>query len=154
MVAHGTQSVVLLRAGLRTCALPLMSVVETMRPLPVVPVADTPAPVRGLAVIRGQPTPVIDLNQLLGSSEALADGRFVLLRVGERRVAVAVDEVLGVRDVAAEQLAAVPPLLQAAEAIPATAIGVRDRQLLVLLEAGRIVPDDWWQLLADGKPTA
>jgi purine-binding chemotaxis protein CheW len=40
-----------------------------MRPLPIKPIAGTPGFVRGVSIIRGAPTPVIDLKALLDNSE-------------------------------------------------------------------------------------
>ena len=54
--------VLIVMAGARACAIPLDYVAETMRPLPIEPVAGTPGFVRGVSVIRGAPTPVVDLK--------------------------------------------------------------------------------------------
>ena len=43
------------------CALPLEHVSETMRPLPVEPIAGVISPVAGVAIIRGGPVPVVDV---------------------------------------------------------------------------------------------
>ena len=71
-------------------------VAETMRPLPIQPLADMPALVRGVSIIRGEPVPVVDLAGLLGQTES-AIGRFVVVRVEERKVALAIGEVIGVK---------------------------------------------------------
>jgi purine-binding chemotaxis protein CheW len=73
----------LTRVGARLCAVPLAHAVETMRLLPVSPLADAPPFVRGLAIIRGQAVPVVDLGALLGEP-AVAVTRLVLVRVEER----------------------------------------------------------------------
>lgn len=51
----------LVRFAAHTCALDLAQVVEIMRPLPIERVAGAPDLVRGLAVIRGVPVPVVGL---------------------------------------------------------------------------------------------
>ena len=51
----------LFHVGASVCALRLEDVGETMRPLPVSPLPETAAFVLGLAIVRGAPTPVIDL---------------------------------------------------------------------------------------------
>jgi chemotaxis signal transduction protein len=61
--------VLVVMVGTRACAFPLHHVAETMRPLPIQPVAGTPSFVRGVSVIRGTPTPVVDLKALLENSE-------------------------------------------------------------------------------------
>src|SRR5207249_3999514 len=95
------------------CALPLMHVIETMRPRPIEPVACALSFVRGISIIRGAPTPVVDLGALLGTSDG-APGRFVTLRLAGRQVALAVDAVVGVREFDALTLQKLPPLLAGA----------------------------------------
>jgi chemotaxis signal transduction protein len=45
----------------RLCAVPLSHVIEIMRPLPVEPISSVPSFVQGISIIRGIPTPVVDL---------------------------------------------------------------------------------------------
>ncbi len=68
------------------CALPVVHVEETMRPLPIGPLAGAPDFVAGLSIIRGRPTPVVDTGALLGARDAATPRRLVVLRLGERRV--------------------------------------------------------------------
>ena len=76
-----TSPVFVVMAGTRVCAFPLHYVAETMRPLPIQPVAGTPDCVRGVSVIRGTPTPVVDLKALLDNGENCPSyGRFVTLK--------------------------------------------------------------------------
>jgi len=131
------------RVAARLCALPLAHVVETMRPLPVEAVTGAPHFVRGLAVIRGVPVPVVDTAHLLGAQATSAD-RFVTVVVGERRVALAVDSVLGVREVPADSLHQLPPLLHDAGADVVAEIGLLDAELLLVLSSARLLPDDSW----------
>src|ERR1039458_3558579 len=91
-------TMLLCRVHGRRCALPLEHVVETMRPLPIGPLAGAPPGVSGLAVIRGAPVPVVDLSRLFSSDVGyieVAPTRFVTVRVGQRVVALAVDRVEG-----------------------------------------------------------
>src|SRR5580658_8674545 len=80
----------------RRCAFPIHYVIETMRPLPSEPVPGAPGFVDGLSIIRGGPVPVVDMARLLGS-DAGQPSRFVCIRTDHGTVALAVDEVLGVR---------------------------------------------------------
>ena len=138
-MANGSERVLLCRAGGMLCALPLAHVVETMRPLPVEAIGSSPACVRGLALVRGEPTLVVDLARLLGARES-APRRFVSLRTGTRTVALAVDEVVGTRALSREELRALPPLLREAELDSLAAITRHDAELLAVLECGQIVP--------------
>ncbi|HEY2744390.1 MAG TPA: chemotaxis protein CheW, partial [Polyangia bacterium] len=92
------------RVGARLCAVPLTHARETMRMLPIEPLAGAPPFVLGLAIIRGQAVPVIDLGALIGGGGAPA--RLITLNVGERSVAIAVDAVVGVQRLEGATLAA------------------------------------------------
>jgi purine-binding chemotaxis protein CheW len=127
------------RAGTRLCALPLAAVVETLRPLAVEPVAGAPAFVAGLALLRGVPSPVVDLARLLGDEDAGPAARWVTVRAGERRVALAVTAVEGVRALDGAALGATPPLLADARADAVAAVGRLDRELFLVLDAARVV---------------
>jgi purine-binding chemotaxis protein CheW len=132
--------VLICRTGRRRCALPIEAVIETMRPLPLEPIAGAHAAVLGVAVIRSQPTVVVELGRLLGG-DAAAASRFVTIRTGPRTVALAVEEVIGVEALAEDALHALPPLL-AASSSAVVSLGNVDRELLVVLEASRLVPEE------------
>lgn len=122
-------------------AIDLAYISEIMRPLPVSPLADMPAFVAGIAVIRGAPTVVVDAGALLVDAGERQWTRFVALRTSGGPVALAVEEVLGVRALDVVGLRALPALLSLVRTETVAAIGIRDRELLVLLDAARIVPE-------------
>ena len=141
--------VLVVMLGARACAFPLQHVAETMRPLPIEPIAGTPGFVRGVSVIRGLPTPVVDLKALLENSDnSPSFGRFVTLKYDARRVVIGVDSVVGLRNLDAAQLGELPPLLQDVTADLIDLFGTLDAQLLLVLHAARIVPDEVWSTLA------
>lgn len=129
----------LCRAGARLCALPLANVVETMRMLPIEPIVGAPRSVLGLCPIRGAPVPVVDLQVLFAEPESPRQ-RMVTLKVGGRIVALAVDSVLGVRSLAADASARLPPLLGEAAGDIVSAIGMLDTEFLLFLNSVRIAP--------------
>jgi purine-binding chemotaxis protein CheW len=139
--------VLIVEAQAAACALPLTHVFETMRPLPIEPIACALSFVRGISLIRGAPTPVVDLGNLLGTSDG-DPGRFVTLRLGHRQVALAVDAVRGVRVLDALTLQKLPPLLDGVSKEIVEAIGVLDEQMLIVLQAGWQLPDEVWQAVA------
>jgi purine-binding chemotaxis protein CheW len=146
--ASGSDVCLLCRAGSLLCAIPLEHVSETMRPLPVSPVAGMPSFLLGLSVLRGSPVPVVDAARLLGAAiVASRPGRFVSLRLGRRQAALAVDGVIGIRALTRESLEAVPPLLADASCEMVEVLGSLDAELLVVLRSGRIVPDSLWTAL-------
>lgn len=136
-------SVLICQVGGLRCALPVEHVIETMRPLRCEPLAGAPEGVQGAAIVRGAAVPVIDAGRLLGGP-AVAASRWVLLRLGERRAALAVGEVLGVRRLEGAALAAMPPLLSGAASEVAGAMGRLDGELLVVLRGGRLVDESTW----------
>jgi purine-binding chemotaxis protein CheW len=136
----------LCRVGRRLCGLPLGHVVETMRPLPIEPLADAPPFVLGLSLIRGAPVPVADIGVLFGEPEPRPQ-RMVTLDAGGRLVALVAEAVLGVRAIDAATSSDLPPLLQAAASSLVTAVGTLDAELLLFLHTARIVPET---LLAAG----
>jgi purine-binding chemotaxis protein CheW len=118
-----------------------------MRPLPVEPIPGVPSFVQGVSVIRGIPTPVVDLGAVLGSPRERTE-RFVTIRVGEKQVALSVNAVLGVRDLdTIMTIRELPPLLQRALKDVVEMIGTLDQQVLMVLQTGWELPDAVWQAL-------
>jgi purine-binding chemotaxis protein CheW len=138
----------IVRASSRAFAIPIPYVVETMRPLPIDPIAGVPTFLLGLSVIRGAPVPVVDLGAVAGLGRGGTVSRFVTLRLGERRVALAVGAVVGMRDLVGVGVGEMPPLLREASADVIEAIGVLDAQLLLVLRASRLLPEEIWQKLS------
>ena len=140
--------VVLVRTRHRIYALSLENVVEIMRPLPTAAVPGMPAFLCGLALIRGEPVPVVDLGAFFDEEpDGDKQQRFVLLKIDRRRAALAVEAVLGVFRLEQSLRQELPPLLQGANADIVTAVSVRDRQILLVLQATQLVPDAVWREL-------
>lgn len=136
----------LCRAGSALAALPVEQVIEIMRALPLEPIAGAPAAVLGLSVIRGAPTPVVDVGRMVGGAATQAT-RLVTVDVAGRSVALAMTDVIGISAIAAAAFAQLPPLLQNAAEDAVAAVGTLDSELLVFLRASRLVPDDVFALL-------
>jgi len=135
------------------CAFPLEHVEETMRPLAVERIAGVPSFVQGLAVIRGVPTPVVDLASVL-SGDASHPTRFVTVKTGTRLIALAVDAVVGVIEIPPDAVEVLPPLFQRNGLDAISAIGVLDADLLLVLQSTRLVPDDVWATIQSGDSAA
>lgn len=133
----------LCRAGSHLCALPLAHLIEVMRPLPVEPLADAPAFMHGLSVIRGTPVPVLDLGRLLGQTKS-SPTRLVTVRAGGRVLALAVTEVMAVRREDQIGPHAPVPLLREVARESVSTIGALDSEALFFLEELRV--------LAEGVP--
>lgn len=150
----GSLRLLVCRVGSRVCALPLEHVAEIMRPLPVEPLANMPGFVEGLALIRGRPIPVVDAGRLLGApTDERAITRYVAIKLGERSVALAVDAVVGVRNVEERALLELPALLRETDSELVSALGRLDADLLLVLEHTRLLPDATWQMLLEARST-
>jgi len=136
----------LLRAGVYLVAFPLSAVVETMRPLPVRPAPGAPPFVRGIAIVRGEPLPVIDLGAFLtktpASGEPPAESRFVTVKSGARRVSLQVSAVVGIRAIDVDTLTAAPPLLSQALPEQVERLGVLDGETLAVFGTARLLPEE------------
>jgi len=141
-------TVLVFRFGGRIGAVPAELACETMRPLPVENLPAAPSFVPGLALIRGVPTPVVDLAALVGAAERVEPGRFVTVKAGARQVALAVDSVAGLRTLPRERLAELPALLAEAATGGVAAVGALDGELLAVLDCARLVPDRVWSAVA------
>jgi purine-binding chemotaxis protein CheW len=119
-----------------------------MRTLPIQPVPVAPPFILGLSVIRGEPVPVVDLGRLLGFPEEPRTDRLVLLRVGDRRAALAVEAVIKIVSDSALDRRALPPLLRGAGEQTVAAVSALDHEFLTILEAAHLVPEEVWSSLA------
>lgn len=143
----------LFRVGSRRCAIPLARVVETMRPLAAMPLPRCPAWIGGLAMVRGHPTPVVDVARLLGVQQD-APSRWVTLTTGNGTMAMAVGEVEGVMALALDAAAPLAPLLKGVAADVIEAVAVLNAELLLLLNHAHWVPEDVWaQRASEVTPT-
>lgn len=140
------------RCDLRLCALPVEHIQETMRSLPIEPMPDMPVFLLGVSIIRGAVVPVIDVACLLGSDNAAVHAprapyaRFITLKLGARRVAFAVDDVIGVRSLGM-LTAEISPLLDAADTGVIETMGILDAELILILQAAHVISDAAWAAL-------
>jgi purine-binding chemotaxis protein CheW len=134
------------RAQAYLCALPLELVIEAMRPLPIEPIAGVPAFVRGMSIIRGEPTPVIDLALLLGAPREMP-WRFVTIRVAGKQVALSVGAVAGIFELDPRDMGRLPPMLRGASTEFVEAIRILDEQFLFALRSGWELPAEVWEAM-------
>ena len=152
--AHEDGGFLMCRIGSLVGALALKDVRETMRPLPVVPLAGAPSYVLGLAIVRGFPVPVVDASRLLNSTASASPSRFVSLRLGERTASLAVDAVLGTRSLSRGALSESSPLVKQLGSEFVSTMGALDAQLLLVLETARMVPDTVWNAIQAAEAAA
>ncbi|HEX3861004.1 MAG TPA: chemotaxis protein CheW [Stellaceae bacterium] len=141
-VGANPQMWLLCRAGTRLCALAITHVVETMRMPPLEPFLEAPDFIAGLAVVHGDAVPVIATAQLLGGEKEDHPQRLVTIDVGSGRlVALAVTEVIGVHAIASELQRELPTLLRDAAHEAVQALQVRDNELMLFLNGGKLIPE-------------
>ncbi len=139
----------LVRVSSAVCAIPLSQVIETMRPLQVSPISDAAGFVCGVALIRGMPTPVVELAALFHTDRQVSSGRFVTVRSGGRAIALSVETVIGVAELDTSDVSAMPPLLKSARTEAIEAIGSLDAELLIMLQTAKLVPESVWKTIAN-----
>ncbi|MFZ1990435.1 MAG: chemotaxis protein CheW [Alphaproteobacteria bacterium] len=127
------------RTAGHVAALPISHVVETLRALPIESVSGAPPHVIGLSIIRGAPTAIVDTALLFGR-EPTKHQRTVVVRVGERTIGLAAEEILGARAIGSEALERLPSLFGNVESV--SAVTIRDEMLVFVLEAARIISDE------------
>ncbi len=151
MTTSPPRRALLVRSGVRICALPIERVVETLRPLAIEPLTDLPAIVRGVAVVRGQPVPVVELERFLSGTSSERVRRWVVLRLGTRRLVLTVDDVVAVAEIGGDRPG---PLLASACGAAVESLAAVDRELLLFLDASRVVPEGAWRVLAAAEQRA
>jgi chemotaxis signal transduction protein len=70
----------------------------------------------------------------------------VTVKAGSRRVALSVGAVLGIAEVPADAVEALPPLLRQAGDEVIASVGALDADLLLVLSATRVVTEEVWAL--------
>jgi purine-binding chemotaxis protein CheW len=147
------ESALAFRADRHLVAMRLGYVTEVVRPLPVEPLAGVPPFVRGFCVLRGVATPVVDVRVLLGGEPAAAERprRFVGTSTDRSTVALAVDEVIGIRDLPLDLLYDLPSAFAPQICESVAAVGAEP---MLLLSSARVVPDSVWAVLTgvDAEP--
>lgn len=134
-----TMTVLLCRVADLHCAIPGARVIEVTRRLAIDLFAGMPSFILGLSIIRGMPVPVVDASNLFNAASSQG-AYFVTIDVAGRPVALAVDEVIGLRRIAEDTLAPLPPLLRSIADDAVAAIRARDGDLLLVLDTARLVP--------------
>lgn len=107
--------------------------------LRIEPVANAPAFVSGVCILRGETVPVVDAAVLLGAAGA-QPSRLLVIDVAGRRVALAVEACEGLRRLDPQALRSMPPLLREAAGDAVSQVGVLDGELLEALDAARVLP--------------
>jgi purine-binding chemotaxis protein CheW len=126
------------RVAGQLCALPVVQVIEVLRPPEDLALEAEDPGLLGMVTLRGAATAAFDLARLLGlraGDQRATAGRLVSVRMQPHPVALLVDEVIGVRALHPASFARID-LPGARERV----MGRFDAQLVQLLETSGIVP--------------
>jgi len=116
----GQLELVAIEVGGQRWALPLSAVERAIPMVEISPLPQAPTGVRGAINVHGEPVPVLDLDLRSGRAprEHGTRAKLLLARTATRRVALPVDEVLGVVEVARSAIGPAP------DSIPAPVAGI------------------------------
>lgn len=141
--------VLLFTVGRQRCALPLDDVSEVLRSQPLTSHDLLPSGVLGTSVIRDRPTAVVDAGLILAGTPSTGT-RWVLLRCGDRAVALAVDAVSGTVASSDQSWTKAPALIsgpsprddEVVDSNPLVrALGILDSELVQLLSGIRVLAE-------------
>ncbi len=140
-------SALIVTAGSHLCAFALRRVREVMRPQPVQPLSTSFPFMEGVAMIRGEPTPVLNLARLLGDAQPPPPERLVTVDVGPRSVAMAVGSVRAIRALDLESVRDLPPLLRDSDSEQIERLALLDTEFVAMLSEAKLVPEALWREL-------
>ena len=100
-------------------ALKLSAVERVVRAVDITPLPKAPEIVLGVINVQGQVVPVVDIRRgmRLPARDLTLDDQFILARTSRRLVALAVDAVVGVRDLAQSEMVNAEQVVPSAEYI-------------------------------------
>ncbi|MBI2601726.1 MAG: chemotaxis protein CheW [Deltaproteobacteria bacterium] len=151
-VGTGAETLVLcVQSENNICAIPVRDISEIMRPMPREVLPDSPHFVIGMSVIRGRPVPVVDFSSLIGLKRSSQFGKYVVLNLESRKVALAVENVLGIKNLSLEFMEKLPPLLQNVHPDIISAIGTLDEDFLILIQTPKLVSIDAWEKICSNE---
>ncbi len=135
----------------RRCALPLARVERVLRAVEITPLpsAKLPPPVRGVVNVHGTVTPVFDLREARTHEQVSESEQMILVALREdRRALLLCDDVEGVREVGAEDIASSGAML------PETLAGRGDvltieGNLVYVNDLDAVLEQGAWQQLED-----
>lgn len=144
MTATAAQTqIVTFRLGHELFAADIFSVERVLRYTPPTPVPNVPAWIEGVIDYQGRVVPVVNLRRRFELPDAVpADGRILVLTVGDEWVAATVDGVLDVTALDASRLAPPPALFRGLAASYVRGIVRRGERLAVFLDVARLFSTD------------
>ena len=128
------------RVGQETFGVPIASVQEILRPLPVTPVPGAPPHVEGVINLRGRIVSVVDLRKRCGApAESHRRNRIVVAETEGRRIGLMVDSASEVLRIAENTIE--PPASVFGEAEPGFVTGMAKlaNRLVILVDLAKLL---------------
>lgn len=128
------------RVGQETFGVPIGSVQEILRPLPVTPVPGAPPHVEGVINLRGRIISIVDLRKRCGApAEPQARNRIVVAETGGRSIGLMVDSASEVLRIAENSIE--PPASVFGQAEPGFVTGVAKlaNRLVILVDIAKLL---------------
>lgn len=126
--------------GTEEFAIPILSVQEINRMMPITRVPKSPPFVEGVINLRGKIIPVVDLRKRFGLAAPADsnDNRIVVVEVAKRVIGFTVDRVNEVLRIQAGIVEPPPPMVRGIESEYVEGVGKLDDRLLILLDLSRL----------------
>ena len=131
-------------------AMPLAQVEQALRMVSLVHIPDAPPWISGLINFHGHVIPVINLRMRLAQPQRAVqlDDRLIVVRGNGLKIAFIVDDVSEVLEIPKERMASPPDVVS--ESGPLKAVFQQDEDLILVLDAHRLMPSDEEALLLKG----
>ena len=123
-------------------ALPLLAVVKVIHAVEIRHLPKAPEIITGIINVKGRIIPVADMRKRFGlvAREIDPDDRLIITDTGKRQVAILVDTVTGIRDLAPRQIAVAKETLPFAEHL--RGVAKIDGELILIYDLDRFLSLD------------
>jgi purine-binding chemotaxis protein CheW len=148
---QGGENVLVLKDGNIFLCIPARHTIEIMRPLPIRQLLNPPHCILGISIIRGKPTPVLDIFKLLNTESGNKPTRFVLIKSGEKELALAVAQVLYTTSIPLTVLNELPSVFREGNDTMIKSLAVADEQLGAMLDASKLMTKELLERM-EGSP--
>lgn len=130
--------------GTEEFAIPILSVQEINRMMPITRVPQSPPFIEGVINLRGKIIPVMDLRKRFGLArqDATSDARIIVVEVASRVIGFMVDRVNEVLRINADIVEPPPSMVCGIESDYVQGVGKLQDRLLILLSLDRLFSSD------------
>jgi len=137
---HETIQSILFKMGDEYYGLPIASVKEIIKPLPITRFPKSPPFVEGIINLRGGILPIVNLRKLFGLEPlpVTDESRFIDIHLSGLKIGIVVDGVSEVVRISNNQIEAAPPIICGVDGKYLTGIARLEERLVLLLDLEEI----------------